>query len=254
MNITQRIHQFNRANEPMYIVDHENGEYSLCLPLDFLTEPYRDFGQEAFNQYAEQNGDPVKVNGLYTHGSGYEWETVFKKAFEKEENLNKISFDCEAGGFFCYSEDLSVLESLGSQFRNICLDKDGFAELVSTALKETASQYEEKIRDDDLFDEIELMGKPALFTNERLENADLPEGLYCYHLREDGYGQFCSIERKVGVNHGGTVITREPINLGKEGCLSLTEDTSPNFLGESMTLEEFMRDQFAQESEVMKLC
>ena len=111
-----------------------------------------------------------------------------------------------------------------------------------------------KIRDDDLFDEIELMGKPALFTNERLENADLPEGLYCYHLREDGYGQFCSIERKVGVNHGGTVITREPINLGKEGCLSLTEDTSPNFLGESMTLEEFMRDQFAQESEVMKLC
>ena len=113
MNITQRIHQFNRANEPMHIVDHENGEYSLCLPLDFLTEPYRDFGQEAFNQYAEQNGDPVKVNGLYTHGSGYEWETVFKKAFEKDDNLNKISFDCETGGFFCYSEDLSVLESFG---------------------------------------------------------------------------------------------------------------------------------------------
>ena len=144
MNITQRIHQFNRANEPIHIVDHENGEYSLCLPLDFLTEPYRDFGQEAFNQYAEQNGDPVKVNGLYTHGSGYEWETVFKKAFEKDDNLNKISFDCETGGFFCYSEDLSVLESLGSQFRNICLDKDGFAELVSTALKEAKLQNEEE--------------------------------------------------------------------------------------------------------------
>ena len=33
-----------------------------------------------------------------------------------------------------------------------------------------------------------------------------------------------------------------------------TEETSPNFTGESMTLEEFMRDQSPQEGEVMRLC
>ena len=36
---------------------------------------------------------------MVDHGDGYEWEYVFAKAFEGEENLKKISFDCEAGGF-----------------------------------------------------------------------------------------------------------------------------------------------------------
>ena len=149
MNIKERINKFNQANAPMYIVNHGDGEYSLCLPLCFLPKPYRHFGQEAFNQYAKQIGEPVMEQGAYTHGNGYEWETVFKKAFEKNNDLNKIDFDCEAGGFFCYSEDLSVLESLGSQFRNICLDKEGFAELVSTALKEAVfrKKEEEKLSD-----------------------------------------------------------------------------------------------------------
>ena len=28
-----RIEAFNEANAPFYIVDHEDGKYSLCLPL-----------------------------------------------------------------------------------------------------------------------------------------------------------------------------------------------------------------------------
>ena len=254
-SMERRIEAFNQANPPFYLVDHDDGTFSLCLPLDLLTEPYRDFGQEAFNQYAEQIGEPAEENGLYTHGNGYEWESVFKKAFDIDDALNKISFDCEAGGIFCDSRDLSALESLGSQFRNICLDKEGLAELVCTALDETAAtKYDEKIKDDDLFDEIKLLGQSALFTNERLENADLPEGLYCYHLRHGDDGEFCAVERKVAVNHGGAVITREPIDFGEERYISFTEETSPNFTGESMTLEEFMRDQSPQEGEVMRLC
>ena len=105
-----------------------------------------------------------------------------------------------------------------------------------------------------MFDEIKLLGQSALFTNERLENADLPEGLYCYHLRHGDDGEFCAVERKVAVNHGGAVITREPIDFGEERYISFTEETSPNFTGESMTLEEFMRDQSPQEGEVMRLC
>lgn len=74
-----------------------------------------------------------------TNGKAYS-----KKAFEKTPNISKIRFDCEAGGFFCYSRDLSVLEDLGSQFRKICLDKNGFAELVCTALEEAVIQDEEE--------------------------------------------------------------------------------------------------------------
>ena len=58
----------------------------------------------------------------------------------------------------------------------------------------------------------------------------------------------------MNANHGGSVITKEPIDFGKEGYIPFTEETSPNFTGESMTLEEFMQEQSPQESEVMELC
>lgn len=134
----------NRANPPFYLVDHDDGTFSLCLAFSFLRGKYAGFGQDAFNQYARQIGEPAKEDGFYTHGNGYEWEIVFKKAFEEAPNINKIRFDCEAGGFFCYSRDLSVLEDLGGRFRKICLDKEEFPELVCTALEEAALQSEEE--------------------------------------------------------------------------------------------------------------
>ena len=79
MNIEQRIKAFNRANPPFYLVEHDDGTFSLCLAFSFLRGKYAGFGQDAFNQYAKQIGEPVKEDGFYTHGNGYEWESVFKK-------------------------------------------------------------------------------------------------------------------------------------------------------------------------------
>lgn len=105
------------------------------------------------------------------------------------------------------------------------------------------------------YQQIELLGKPALFTNDRLTDADIPQGIYCYHLRHsDDGGRFCSVEPKVGVNHGGSVITKEPLDFGKQGYISFAEDTEPNFTGEEQTLGEFLKSDTPQESEVMKLC
>lgn len=105
------------------------------------------------------------------------------------------------------------------------------------------------------YQQIELLGKTALFTNDRLTDEDVPQGMYCYHLRHsDDGGRFCSVEPKVGVNHGGSVITKEPIDFGEQGYISFTEDTEPNFTGEEQTLGEFIKSDTPQESEVMKLC
>lgn len=105
------------------------------------------------------------------------------------------------------------------------------------------------------YQQIELFGKPALFSNDRLTDADIPQGLYCYHLRHSDDGsRFCSVEPKVGVNHGGSVITKEALDFGENGYISFTEDTEPNFTGEEQTLGEFLRSDAPQESEVMKLC
>ena len=98
---------------------------------------------------------------------------------------------------------------------------------------------------DDEYQLIELFGKRALFSNERLTDADIPEGLYCYHLRESDDGdRFCSIEPKVGVNHGGSVITDEPLDFGEAGYIEFTDDTSPNFLGIDITFGEYMRGDY----------
>ena len=94
---------------------------------------------------------------------------------------------------------------------------------------------------------IELFGKPALFSNDRITPKDIPEGLYCYDLRHSDDGdRFCSVEPKVAVNHGGSVITDIPLDFGDEGYISLTEDTEPNFLSEDLTIAEYMNGEFEQ--------
>lgn len=100
--------------------------------------------------------------------------------------------------------------------------------------------------ENDEYDLISLFGKPALFTNERLTDADIPKGLFCYHLREGDDGRFATIEAKVTVNHAGTVITDEPIDFGEQGYISFTEDTAPNFMGEEMTFGEYMQGEFEE--------
>lgn len=63
------------------------------------------------------------------------------------------------------------------------------------------------------FEEIELFGKPMLFTNLRVNRATIPEGLYAYDIRHDdeGWGDPVEIASCIMVNHWGTVITDDRI-------------------------------------------
>lgn len=97
------------------------------------------------------------------------------------------------------------------------------------------------------FEIIEIEGETALFTNSRMTDADIPKGLHCYHLRHGDDGNFCALEKSVTVNHGGSVIVREPIELGENGCISLNSDNSPNFTGETTLMEEFFSEPCAEE-------
>ena len=96
---------------------------------------------------------------------------------------------------------------------------------------------------------IEIFGNPALFSNDRITPKDIPQGLYCYDLRHNG-DRFCSVESKVTVNYGGSIITNEPLDLGESGYIPLDEDTEPNFTGEELTIGEFMNSKFEQEQEM----
>lgn len=160
--------------------------------------------------------------GRYTYSNRVRTEEYFP-----ESQKEAIEFACRIWDYDPLDLDL-CLNADGTKY--ICVENEGYQQ-------------------------IELLGKTALFSNDRLTDADIPQGMYCYHLRHsDDGGRFCSVELKVGVNHGGSVITKEPLDFGKQGYISFTEDTEPNFTGEEQTLGEFLKSDTPQESEVMKLC
>lgn len=155
------------------------------------------------------------------------------------------------GGLFARNEGERLLGRLGATltdygvvsarnghlFEPVPYDEPEAKELKTQALTE------EKL------DVIEVLDRRALFSNGRLMPEEVPEGLYAYDLRHSDDGdRFCSVEPKVGVNHGGTVLLKEVLDFGEQGYISLDEDTEPNFLGETMTVSEFAEEEAQDEA------
>ena len=92
------------------------------------------------------------------------------------------------------------------------------------------------------YEHAELFGKPALFTDLRIDRSTVPEGFFCYDLRGSDYdpGKPVTVENQVAVNHAGTVLTAEPITIPKEGFRRLRGQL--NFLGECLTLPDFCEE------------
>ena len=103
------------------------------------------------------------------------------------------------------------------------------------------------LRCSDEYDLVEVEGQKALFSNGRLTRADIPKGMYCYDIRNGDNGEMCSLEKRVAVDHAGTIVTKQPINLGKLECIEFTDENSPNFLGEKMNFKDFIENDLEQE-------
>lgn len=73
------------------------------------------------------------------------------------------------------------------------------------------------------FEEVTVYGQPALFTSLRIDRGTVPDGLYLYELRhaDEDWSDPCQLARGILVNHYGTVLTREPIQLPIEGALNM---------------------------------
>ena len=130
--------------------------------------------------------------------------------------------------------------------------RQGMSEVqtVSATVHEIAhsklhNQKKIQIANDEKYQEIELFDKPGLFSNGRIARDTLPEGVYCYDLRGSDYdpGDPIYVEDRVGVNHAGSVILAEPLDLSKEGYLRLTEEEGLNFVGGFSTLAQFLQEQ-----------
>jgi hypothetical protein len=90
------------------------------------------------------------------------------------------------------------------------------------------------------FEHIELFGKSALFTNNRIDRSTVPGGYYAYDLRHGDSGDFSTVEPTVRVNHAGTVITTVALKFKNESDKYKKVKNAINFLDDDeMTLAEF---------------
>ena len=107
------------------------------------------------------------------------------------------------------------------------------------------NQKKIQIANDEQYQEIELFDKPGLFSNGRIARDNLPEGVYCYDLRGSDYdpGEPVCVEEQVVVNHAGSVLLTEPLELAEDGRLMLTEEEGLNFVGGFSTLAQFLQEQ-----------
>jgi len=98
--------------------------------------------------------------------------------------------------------------------------------------------------DTEKFQEVEIFDIPALFSNGRIAQDRVPDGMYRYDLRggkDDDPGMPSAVELSVVVNHAGSIITTKPLSIPENGFLELTDDEGLNFVGGEVTISEFKK-------------
>ena len=146
-------------------------------------------------------------------------------------------------GYFSVDKQRIVLREGMSEVQTVC-----------AAVHEIAhSRLHNKDGIGEKYQEIELFGKPALFSNGRIDRDKLPEGLYAYDLRGSDYdpGLPVTIQEHVVVNHAAAVIAAAPIELPEQGFLYLGED-GLNFTGGEQTVKEFLHAQYPEKAKLSR--
>lgn len=112
------------------------------------------------------------------------------------------------------------------------------------------SKLIEKMKDNmpQKYEAVIIFNKPMLFTNLRIEDGDVPDGMYRYDIRDGGMdGNMCELKDKVAIDYFGTVLSKEAIEPrtidGEEmtsanGILMTEDDYS--YTGEEFSVDEFL--------------
>ena len=93
------------------------------------------------------------------------------------------------------------------------------------------------------FEEVEILGKPALFTCCRINRDTIPGGYHAYDVRHDDScrGDAAQLKKFIMVNHWGTLILNKPIKLHKDGYRDLEPTDLKYGTGNCRTMKDFMQ-------------
>lgn len=183
----------------------------------------------------QAEGEPLPTLSSDLRGDVKHFE-IFMEALRRSSPvpmaLKAISGDMD--GFFNLDDQNITIREGMSEVQIICAVVHEITHAKLHNIKDNL-----KLDNKEEYDEIELFGKPALFSNGRVDRNKLPEGLYAYDLRggDDDPGAPVTVENRVVVNHVGSVILSEPLDFGEADYLALGEDM--NFIGGEATLKHF---------------
>ena len=207
---------------------------------------YQITARDPEHDYRFMNLDFVKRHGMEVNRADY--ELVYTEPLTEKDTLEaiyerfNIQRPADFTGHSLSVSDVVVLND-GKSIKACYVDSIGFAELPDFFKERKIDSQKETILDEQL-QEIEIFDKPGLFSNSRLRDEDVPEGLYRYDLRGSDYdpGQPILVEKTVIVNHAASVLMAEELDLGADGRLELGEE-GLNFTGGLLTVREFMEEQ-----------
>lgn len=207
---------------------------------------YQITARDPEHDYRFMNLDFVKRHGMEVNCADY--ELVYTAPLTENDTLEAIyeRFNIQRPADFTgHSLSVSDVVALndGGTVKAYYVDSIGFAELPGFFKEKNMDLQKENLLKEKL-QEIEIFDKPGLFSNGRLRDEDVPEGLYRYDLRGSDYdpGQPITVEKTVVVNHAASVLMAEELDLGAEGRLELGEE-GLNFTGAELTVREFMEEQ-----------
>lgn len=207
---------------------------------------YQITARDPEHDYRFMNLDFVKRHGMEVNCADY--ELVYTEPLTEKDTLEaiyerfNIQRPADFTGHSLSVSDVVVLND-GKSLKAYYVDSIGFAELPDFFKERNMDLQKENLLNEKL-QEIEIFDKSGLFSNGRLRDEDVPEGLYRYDLRGSDYdpGQPVTVEKTVVVNHAASVLMAEELDLGAEGRLELCEE-GLNFTGAELTVREFMEEQ-----------
>lgn len=101
-----------------------------------------------------------------------------------------------------------------------------------------------------IYDEVSLLGHPALLTDWRVDRTTVPDGFHLYELRhaDEDWGDPCQIAKGILVNFYGSILTLQPFQLPSHGYLDFDSSALVYVEEDSCaTLGEFLQKHSKEE-------
>lgn len=213
-----KLQQFDRAKYKAILI--AAGQFRAADALDIIKHineyefaPEYSFPEDYFTEYLKKYLDP-RFDSTWIH-----WSRFQREGEELQERLG------------AKNTQYGLISARGCSLYALCKRND-------------------QCYLDEELDAVEVCGVKGVFANERIAPQDVPKGLYKYDLRySDERREFTSIEKKVIIDHGGTVLLKEQLDLGPDGVIEFNEETSPNFLGYEETPRELLAETEQEETD-----